>query len=350
MATLDFGGVQEEVILPGEFPSQRLAEQARSEKICVLGYGPQGSAQALNLRDNGMNVRIYQRKGGKGYEVALKDGWQEGGDLFDRMEDVVPGSSVIVNLLSDAGQSETWRVLEPLLQPESMGKAKALIFAHGFSVVFSARTGVTAPPAVDTILVAPKGAGSTLRKRFLEKANCPASFNVRNDVSGRAELRGVAYAHAVGINTLYKTSFENEVYLDLVGERGVLLGAIAGLMKAQYDMLRSHGHTPSEAFNESVEEATQSLYPLIGEKGLDWMFQAASATAQRGALDWSKRFEAAVKPLFEELYKSVVSGKETEKVIQTQNDPGYRDRLEHELEEIRRSEMWKAGSTIRSLR
>jgi ketol-acid reductoisomerase len=110
------------------------------------------------------------------------------------------------------------------------------------------------------------------------------------------------------------------------------------------------GHSPSESFNETVEEATQSLYPLIGANGMDWMFASCSTTAQRGALDWAKRFETAAKPLFELLYRDVRAGVESQRVLDTCSAPDYREKLEVELGAWRNSEMWRAGAAVRSLR
>ena len=128
------------------------------------------------------------------------------------------------------------------------------------------------------------------------------------------------------------------------------MGAIAGIMEAQYNLLRKHGHSPSEAFNETVEEATQSLIPLIGENGMEWMFANCSTTAQRGALDWKDKFRKAVEPVFKTLYKSVTSGKEAELTITANSKPDYRKKLEKELDEMKDSEMWKAGKKVRELR
>jgi len=155
---------------------------------------------------------------------------------------------------------------------------------------------------------------------------------------------------AIGSGYLFPTTFENEVYSDLTGERGVLMGALAGVMEAQYNVLREHGHSPSEAFNETVEELTQSLIRLVDRNGMDWMYSNCSTTAQRGALDWLPRFREAVKPVFGELYESVVAGEETRIVLQANSSPDYKEKLEKELSEMRESEMWAAGAAVRALR
>jgi ketol-acid reductoisomerase len=345
MASIEFGGVREDVVTRSEIPLAKAREILRNEVVGILGYGPQGQGQSLNLRDNGIRVVVGQRKGGRGWEDALKDGWVEGKTLFDDVGEAVRRSTIVEYLLSDAGQKEQWPVVKAALKA-----GQALCFSHGFSVVFRDQTGVVPPPDVDVVLVAPKGAGRTVRSNFLAGSGINSSYAVEQDATGRAKERVLALGIAIGSGYLFPTTFRNEVYSDLTGERGVLLGAIAGLMKAQYETLRAMGHSPSEAFNETVEEATQSLYPLMGQKGVDWMIASCSTTAQRGALDWSKRFEQAVKPVFAQLYEDVRSGRETRRVLETCGAPDYREKLEKELDEWRGSEMWKAGATVRSLR
>jgi ketol-acid reductoisomerase len=345
MASIEFGGVREDVVTRSEIPLAKAREILRNEVVGILGYGPQGQGQSLNLRDNGIRVVVGQRKGGRGWEDALKDGWVEGKTLFDDVGEAVRRSTIVEYLLSDAGQKEQWPVVKAALKA-----GQALCFSHGFSVVFRDQTGVVPPPDVDVVLVAPKGAGRTVRSNFLAGSGINSSYAVEQDATGRAKERVLALGIAIGSGYLFPTTFRNEVYSDLTGERGVLLGAIAGLMKAQYETLRAMGHSPSEAFNETVEEATQSLYPLMGQKGVDWMIASCSTTAQRGALDWSKRFEQAVKPVFAQLYEDVRSGRETRRVLETCGAPDYRKKLEKELDEWRDSEMWKAGATVRSLR
>ena len=345
MALIDFGGVKEEVVTREEFTLARARDVLKDEVVAIIGYGPQGHGQSLNLRDNGVNVVIGQRKGGKGWQDALKDGWQEGKNLFEDIEEATRRGTIVQNLLSDAGQKDQWpRVLK------NLRKGQALCFSHGFSVVFKDQTGVVPPKDVDVFLVAPKGAGRTVRTNFLAGSGINSSFAVYQDATGRAGERVVAFGIAIGSGYLFPTTFEKEVLSDLTGERGVLMGAIAGLMKAQYETLRAMGHSPSEAFNETVEEATQSLYPLIGANGMDWMFASCSTTAQRGALDWAKRFETSAKPLFELLYRDVRAGVESQRVLDTCSAPDYRERLEVELGAWRNSEMWRAGAAVRSLR
>jgi ketol-acid reductoisomerase len=344
MAKIDFGGVLENVVTREEFPLSRAREVLKNEIIAVVGYGVQGPGQALNLKDNGFNVIVGQRKDSSSWEKALKDGWLAGKDLFD-IDEACSKGTIIQYLLSDAGQIAAWPTVKKHLTP-----GKALYFSHGFGITYSDKTGIVPPPDVDVILIAPKGSGTSLRRLFLEGKGLNSSYAVYQDATGRANERVFALGIGVGSGYLFETDFRKEVYSDLTGERGVLMGAIAGIMEAQYNLLRKKGHSPSEAFNETVEELSQSLLPLVAENGMDWMYANCSTTAQRGALDWKNRFRDAVAPVFDELYESVATGNEAKITIEANRQPDYRSKLAKELEELHNSEMWKAGAVVRKLR
>ena len=344
MKETTLGNIHETAVERTDYPPDKLKAILAPETVAVLGYGVQGRGQSLNMRDSGVKVIVGQRKGGKAYDLCLEDGWVPGTTLFDPEEAAAKGT-VVQYLLSDAGQKDMWPKIKPLLTA-----GKALYFSHGFSIVYKDQTGVIPPTDIDVILCAPKGSGTTVRRLFLEGRGINSSFAIFQDATGRARERCLALGIAIGSGYLFETTFQKEVFSDLTGERGVLMGAIYGLWLAQYEVLREHGHSPSEAFNETVEEATQSLYPLIAEKGMDWMYANCSTTAQRGALDWFERFKTASKPVFEQLYQSVESGAETKRVLEANSQPDYRAKLEVELKAIADSEMWKAGQWVRSLR
>lgn len=344
MATINFGGVHENVVTRDEFSLQKAQEILKDETVSVIGYGVQGPGQALNLKDNSINVIVGQRKGSSSWNKALADGWVEGETLFD-LEEACKRGTIVMNLLSDAGQIAAWETMKKHL---TIGKA--LYFSHGFAVTFHDKTGIVPPEGVDVILVAPKGSGTSLRKLFLNGQGLNSSYAIYQDATGHAEERALALGIAIGSGYLFETTFQKEVYSDLTGERGVLMGAIAGVFEAQYNVLRKHGHSPSEAFNETVEELTQSLMPLVAENGMDWMFANCSTTAQRGALDWKGRFREAVEPVLNELYDSVVSGKEAEIVINANSKADYREKLQDELKEMKESEFWQTGAEVRKLR
>jgi len=345
MATIDFGGVKEEVITREEFPIKKALEVLKNETIAVIGYGVQGPAQALNMKDNGFNVIIGQSsKFKKDWDRAVRDGWEPGKTLFE-IEEAAEKGTIIQMLVSDAAQKAIWPEVKKHLK-----KGDAVYFSHGFSIVYKDQTGVIPPADVDVIMVAPKGSGTSVRRNFLSGAGINSSFAVEQDATGRAKERTMALGIAVGSGYLFPTTFQKEVFSDLTGERGVLMGALAGIMDAQYDVLRANGHSPSEAFNETVEELTESLIRLVGENGMDWMYSNCSATAQRGALDWRPRFKQAVQPVFELLYDRVASGKECKRVLESTGGADYQERLGKELAEMGNSEMWRAGKATRSLR
>ncbi|MBQ8838728.1 MAG: ketol-acid reductoisomerase [Bacteroidales bacterium] len=344
MATMNFGGVEETVVTRSEFTLEMAREVMKNEVIAVVGYGVQGPGQSLNLRDNGFNVIVGQRKGTGSWDKAVEDGWVPGETLFDIAE-ACEKATVIEFLLSDAGQIAVWPTVKAALAP-----GKALYFSHGFGITYSERTGIVPPADVDVIMVAPKGSGTSLRRLFLQGKGVNSSFAVYQDATGRAKERCLAIGIGVGSGYLFETTFQREVYSDLTGERGTLMGAIQGIFAAQYQVLRENGHTPSEAFNETVEELSQSLMPLISENGMDWMYANCSTTAQRGALDWWKKFRDATLPVFNELYESVRTGNEAQISIDSNSKPDYREKLNAELKEMRESELWRTGVTVRQLR
>ncbi|MBI2338957.1 MAG: ketol-acid reductoisomerase [Deltaproteobacteria bacterium] len=343
MKTINIGGIAEEIIERGDYPPDKLKKILKEEVIAILGYGPQGRGQGLNLRDQNFNVIIGLRKGAS-WDKAVKDGWVEGKNLFS-MEEASDKGTTIQFLLSDAGQIAFWPTLKKYLT-----EGKCLYFSHGFGIVFSDDTKIVPPKNVDVVLCAPKGSGLTVRTHFQEGRGINASIAVKQDFTGRAFDRVCALGMAIGSGHLFQTTFENEVRSDLTGERCILMGLIQGAIKAQYEVLRAHGHSPSEAYNESIEEAFCSLYPLIGENGMDWMYANCSTTAQRGALDWAPRFEKALKPVIEECYRSVQKGEQAKIAIESNSRPDYRERLNKELAAIADQEMWVAGGILREFR
>jgi ketol-acid reductoisomerase len=345
MAQINFGGTLEDVITADEFSIKKAQEVLKNEVIAIIGYGVQGPAQAFNMKDNGVNVIIGQAETDKPYwDKAIADGWVPGKTLFP-IEEAVKRGTIIQYLVSDAAQMMLWPKVKANLK-----KGDALYFSHGFSIVYKDQTGVIPPDFVDVIMVAPKGSGTSVRRNFLDGSGINSSIAVHQDATGRAMERTLALGIAIGSGFLFPTTFQMEVYSDLTGERGVLMGALTGMMEAQYNELRKHGHTPSEAFNETVEELTQSLIRLVGENGMDWMYANCSTTAQRGALDWRHKFRKAVEPVFAELYSAVATGKETAIVLKVNSAPDYKVKLDAELKEMRDSEMWQAGAAVRALR
>ncbi len=344
MAVLDFAGTKENVITREEFPLSKAQQILKDEVVAIIGYGVQGPGQALNQKDNGINVIVGQRKNSKSWDKAVSDGFVEGKDLFE-IEEALQRGTIICYLLSDAAQIELWPTVK-----KHLTAGKALYFSHGFGITYKDQTGIVPPADVDVFLVAPKGSGTSLRRMFLQGRGLNSSYAIFQDATGKASDRVISLGIAIGSGYLFETTFQKEVYSDLTGERGTLMGAIQGIFAAQFEVLRRNGHSPSEAFNETVEELTQSLMPLVAENGMDWMYANCSTTAQRGALDWWKKFKDATLPVFDELYKSVAAGKEAAKSIESNSKKDYRVHLEEELKELRDSEMWQAGKAVRGLR
>ena len=344
MAIMNFGGVDENVVTREEFPLEKAREILKDDTIAVIANGVQAPRHSMNSRDNGFNVIVGQRKGSKTWDKAVADGWVPGETLFE-IEEACQRGTIIEYLLSDAAQIEVWPKVK-----KHLTAGKTLYFSHGFAITYKERTGIVPPADVDVVLVAPKGSGTSLRRMFLQGRGLNSSYAIFRDATGHAKEKVIALGIGVGSGYLFETTFKREVYSDLTGERGTLMGAIQGIFAAQYATLRAHGHSPSEAFNETVEELTQSLMPLVAENGMDWMYANCSTTAQRGALDWWKKFRDATKPVFEELYEEVAKGNEAQRSIDTKSHEGYRDGLNKELKELRESEMWQAGVTVRKLR
>ncbi|MDD6787447.1 MAG: ketol-acid reductoisomerase [Bacteroidales bacterium] len=343
MAQMNFGGVIENVVTREEFPLEKAREILKDETIAVIGYGVQGPGQSLNLRDNGFNVIVGQRAG-KTFDKAISDGWVPGETLFS-IEEAAEKATIIMCLLSDAAVMSVWPTLKKYLTA-----GKALYFSHGFAITWNDRTGVVPGNDYDVIMVAPKGSGTSLRTMFLEGRGLNSSYAIYQDATGRAMDRTLALGIGIGSGYMFETTFQREATSDLTGERGSLMGAIQGLLLAQYEVLRENGHTPSEAFNETVEELTQSLMPLFAKNGMDWMYANCSTTAQRGALDWMGPFHDACKPVVQKLYESVKSGNEAQISIDANSKPDYRQGLEQELKALRESEMWQTAVTVRQLR
>ena len=177
LTILDVKGVKEEIIERSDYPIPKCLEIMSGETTAVLGYGPQGRGQALNLRDNGFKVCVGVKKG-KSWDAAVKDGWVEGKDLFS-VEEASDKATVIQFLISDAGQKDVWPKIQPYLTP-----GKALYFSHGFGVIYHDQTGIIPPKDIDVILVAPKGSGLTVRTHFLEGRGINGSYAVFQDATG----------------------------------------------------------------------------------------------------------------------------------------------------------------------
>lgn len=340
----NLGSIEENVITRTEFPIWKAKSMLKNEIISVVGYGIQGPGQSKNIKDNGLNVIIGQRKNSDSWKKAINDGWIEGINLFE-IEDSIKKGTIIMYLLSDAGQISMW----PLIK-EHLKEGKSLYFSHGFALTFNEITGIYPPKNIDIFLVAPKGSGTSVRKLFKEGKGINASYAIYQDFTGEAKEKTLSIGRTIGSGYLFETTLRNEVVSDLVGERGTLMGAIQGIFAAQYQVLRDNGHSPSEAFNETVEEFTESLMPLIRENGMVWMYSNCSTTAQIGALDWWIIFRDVTIPVFNKLYNEVNLGNEAKRTITINSKQNYRNILIDKLDELNDSELWQVGEHVRTLR
>ena len=342
-----FGNTVEDIVTRKEFSLAKARKVLKGRTVAVLGYGIQGPAQALNMRDNGIKVIVGQRKSAganSSWGRALRDGWVPGKTLFS-IEEAAEKGDIVMMLTSDGSVGEVWKKIS-----KYMTAGKALYFSHGFAYVYNKLTGVKPGKDVDVIMVAPKGSGTNVRRNFLNGAGINSSYAVAQDATGRALELTLAVGIAVGSGYLFPTTFEKEVTSDLVGERGILMGALCGVMEAQFYTLRANGHSPSEAFNETCEELTQSLARLVDENGMDWMYSNCSQTAQHGALKWRPIFRKAVEPVFKRLYASTKKMQEAREVIRDTGRADYKKVMAAKLQAMHDSEMWKAGEAVRALR
>lgn len=334
----------ETIINKSDFPKEKIRALLSEQTIAILGYGVQGRAQALNLKDQGFPVIVGQRAGTMHFQNAVADGWREGENLFD-LKTAAQKANTIYYLLSDSGQAEFWPTLKPFLTD-----GKTLVFAHGFAIVYAEQTGVVPPQNIDVILVAPKGSGVSMRQKFVNGVGFNASIAVQQDFSGKAREKALAHAFAIGAHFIFETNFVNEVRSDLVSERGIILGGLMGMMEAQFNELRQHGHSPSEAFNDTVEEVTEWLARMVGDVGFDGMLKNCSQTAQWGALKWRHKFREALEPVFKDLYSKVASGEETAEVLKIAKNQQLQNDKQNEIAEIANSELWQTAKKIRELR
>ncbi|MCY4418829.1 MAG: ketol-acid reductoisomerase [Cytophagales bacterium] len=315
-----------------------------AEKIVVLGYGIQGRAQALNLRDQGFHVSVGQRKSSVRWQKACEEGWVAGENLFP-IDQSFPEATLYLYLLSDAGQVQRWPQFQTYLKPN-----KTLCLAHGFILAYPTQTHVKLPPKIDALILAPKGSGISLREKFIKKEYLNAGYVILQDTSGKSTDKLKSLSLGIGTRYLFPTTLTREVYADLTGERGTLVAGIAALFESQYQVLRKHGHSPLEAFYETVEEFTQSLLPLIAEKGIAHLLANISSTAQIGFFPWKEKFTRAISPVFEELYEHVASGKEAKQVLNTLQDKDLQVQLKKRIEKYQQTEIWEVGKTIQGFR
>ncbi len=248
----------------------------KGKKIVVLGYGSQGHAQALNLKDSGLNVTVSVRKPGKGFNLAIKHGWQEGKNLITNNAEAVKGADWVHFLLPDETQKEVW---ENEVRP-NLKKGAVISFSHGFNIRFSQ---VVPTKECDVVLIAPKGPGHLVRRTYEEGKGTPALVAVEQDFSGKALKLALAFCAGIGSSRagVILTTFLEETETDLFGEQTVLCGGVVDLIKAGFETLTEAGYQPEIAYFECLHEL-KLITDLIQEGGISWMNYSISDTAEYG--------------------------------------------------------------------
>jgi ketol-acid reductoisomerase len=320
--------------------------------VAILGYGPQGQGQGLNLRDNGFNVFLglrerYSEEGEEktGWEKALEDGWKPEKNLFS-IEEAASRGVIVADLISDAGQVSTWEKIKPHLT-----RGKAFYVSHGMSIHFHEQTRIVPPDGVDVIMVAPKGAGSTVRSNFINGSGINSSFAVERNYTGSAPDRVKAMGRGIGSGYMFETTAAREAISDHFGERFVLLGGTAAAAEGSYQKEACHPISSELAFAESSEQLTQVIIPLIGKGGAGVIYEQAKASSKLETL-LAHQVAAlqACRPTVRRLYEDVDSGKEAATALRENSAPDYRERLRRELDELDGAEIWQAGTRVRKMR
>ncbi len=245
----------------------------KGKKIGVIGYGIQGRAQALNLRDSGLEVIVSELEGTENYKLAREDGFSP------LSADKTAKESQIIHLLTqDHIQPEVYK---SSILP-NLSKGKALGFSHGFSITFHQ---IIPPENIDVFMVAPKGPGSLVREMFVQEKGVPCLVAVEQNYSGNALNIGLAYAKGIGGTRagVVETTFKEETETDLFGEQTVLCGGVSALIKAGFETLIEAGYQPEIAYYETCHEL-KLIVDMINKYGLSGMRKRVSDTAEYGDL------------------------------------------------------------------
>ncbi len=280
-----------------------------SRKVAVLGYGSQGHAHALNLRDSGVDVRVGLRPGSASANAAEREGLR----VLD-VRSACREANVIMVLVPDQAQKELY---ESEIAPE-LQDGDALFFAHGFNIHY----GLIRPPAgVDVVMVAPKGPGHLVRRTYTEGKGTPSLLAVHQDATGKARQLGMSYAKALGATRagLLETTFKEETETDLFGEQVVLCGGLTALVMAGFETLVEAGYQEESAYFECLHEL-KLIVDLMYEGGISWMRYSISDTAEYGDLTRGPRIiTEETKAEMKRILSDIQSGKfATEWVLENQ--------------------------------
>ena len=309
----------------------------KNRKIAILGYGSQGHAQAQNMKENGINVIIGQRKNSKSYDAAVADGFSP-----VEIEEAVQQADIIQILLPDEFQKE---IYEKQIAPH-LTKGKCLVFSHGFNIHYNL---VKPSVEVDVYMVAPKGPGHIVRREFVNGAGVPGLIAIYQDVSGNAEKIALAHSKAVGCTKVgvLKTTFKEETETDLFGEQVVLCGGLTQLVKAGFETLTEAGYAPEMAYFECLHEI-KLIVDLMYEGGIANMRYSISETAEYGDyVTGPKIIDESAKKRMKEVLKNIQNGKFAKDFIQEANTGKIRMNAERNL--MKAHPIEKVGEKLRKM-
>jgi len=307
----------------------------KGARIAILGYGSQGRAHALNLKDSGFDVVVGVRRGGESWKRARRDGLRVAEPAA-----AVPQADLVAVLVPDPVQKELYQSIRALLK-----NGATLLFAHGFNVHFRQ---IRARKDLDVVLIAPKGPGDLVRRQYTQGRGVPCLLAVAQDASGKAHARALAYAHGIGGTRggVLETTFAEETETDLFGEQAVLCGGTTELVVKGFETLVEAGYQPEVAYYECLHEL-KLIVDLLHEGGLAKMHQFISETAKYGDLTRGPRIvDERVKNQMRKVLKEVQSGKFARQWLR-ENATGranYRRLLGEDVDR----QIEKVGATLRA--
>jgi ketol-acid reductoisomerase len=307
----------------------------RGARIAVLGYGSQGRAHALNLKDSGFDVVVGVRKGGASWKKARRDGLEVAEPAA-----AAASADLIAMLVPDLAQKALYQQIR-----KGLKKGAALLFAHGFNIHFKQ---VKPRADLDVVLIAPKGPGDLVRRQYQQGRGVPCLLAVAQDATGKAHARALAYAHGIGGTRggVLATTFAEETETDLFGEQAVLCGGTTELVVKGFETLVEAGYQPEVAYYECLHEL-KLIVDLLHEGGISKMHQFISETAKYGDLTRGPRIvDERVKKQMRKVLKEVQSGKFARQWIR-ENESGkanYRKMLAADIDR----QIEKVGATLRA--
>lgn len=319
------------------YESDASLDPLKGKTVAVIGYGSQGRAQALNMKDSGVKVIVGLRPGGKSWELCKKDGLEP-----YAVDEASERADLIQMLIPDMAQPGVYKTqVAPHLR-----EGKALGFSHGYNIHFKL---IEPPKFVDVIMIAPKAPGPRMREVYVEGKGVPALLAIHQDATGKAKQTALAWAKAIGATKagVFETSFKEETESDLFGEQTVLVGGVMELIKKGYEVLVESGYQPELAYFEACNEL-KLITDLIYTGGLEGMLRAVSDTAKYGGLNYGpKVIDDRVKENMRKILQNVRSGNFSKEW--TGNPEQSMMRLNRQMDEMRAHQIEKVGKEIRRM-